>query len=332
MPVSDCFVSVVIPLHDDADIVESFVDEIIGILRAHYENYELVLVDDGSTDRTVAVVDGLLGRHDYLRLIRLTRRFGQENAIAAGLDSVIGDYVVVMDPDTDPPQLVPEMLELARRCGGTVLGIRKSRQGDGALVRLGTRLFYWYANRLLQLGFPENSTHFRVMSREAVNGVIQIKDRLRFLRAFTAYVGYSNEEFPYEPVSRRGRAARGRGLRDSLELAINLVIANSTHPLRLVSVLGLAVSGVNALWVAYVLVLYMFRSDRLAPGWATRSIQDAVMFFVLFLAVAVISEYVGRILDETRARPLYYIREERNSSLKLLDDERRNVVTTSRED
>jgi dolichol-phosphate mannosyltransferase len=327
--ISDCFVSVVAPLHDDADILEEFLAELTGVLRRHYENYEVVLVDDGSTDETPRRVDEALAKHEYLRVITLTRRFGQEVAIAAGLDSVIGDYVVVMLPDSDPPERIPQMVEHARRCGGIVLGVLTRRGRQGPLVRLGTRLFYWYVNRVLQLGFPQGTRHFRVMSREAVNGVIQIKDRMRFLRSFTAYVGYKNEEFPYEPISRRGVARRERGVLESLELAINLVVANSTHPLRVVTVLGLVVSGLNALYVSYVLILTLFRYEHLTRGWATLSIQNSVMFFVLFLVIAVLAEYVGRILAETWNRPIYYVREERNSSAALLHADRRNVVTAS---
>jgi dolichol-phosphate mannosyltransferase len=330
MKAADCFVSVVAPLRNDADVLEPFLNELTGVLRHHYENYEVVLVDDGSTDRTAAVLEDVLSKFEYLRVIRLTRSFGQEMAISAGLDSVIGDYVVVMLPDSDPPGVIPEMVDTARRRGGTVLGIVESKKRSLA-ERVGTRLFYAYANRVLKLGFPENSTQFRVMSREAVNAVTRIKDRLRFLRSFTVYVGYSNEEFSYQPISRRGTAPRRRGLLESLALAISLIVANSTHPLRLVSVLGLGVSGINAVGVVYVLVIYAFRSERLAAGWASQTLQNSVMFFFLFLVLAVACEYLGRILEETWNRPLYLVLEERNSSKEILDAGRRNVVNRSSE-
>jgi len=329
--IADCFVSVVAPLRNDGEILEEFLADLTDVLRRHYENYEIVLVDDGSDDETPAVLDHLLAKFDYLRVITLTRPFGQEVAISAGLDSVIGDYVVVMLPASDPPAAILEMVERARRCGGTVLGILADGGHKPLLERLGARLFYWYANRVLKLGFPENSTQFRVMSREAVNGVTRIKDRLRFLRSFTVYVGYKNEAFPYRPISRRGRGPHRRGLLESVKLATGLIVANSTHPLRLVSVLGLAVSALNALLVVYVLVAYAFRSETLAAGWASRALQSSVMFFFLFLVLAVLCEYAGRILAETWSRPLYLVREERNSSTAVLGSDRRNVVTTSSE-
>ena len=327
MAVSDTFVSIVAPLWNDGDIVAEFLRDTVSVMRAHFANYEIVLVDDGSTDDTAARVTEELSKHEYLRLIRLSRRFGEEVAISAGLDSVIGDYVVVMRPDSDPPEVIPQMVDRARRSGGSVLGVRTRRSRENPLVRLGAWVLYWYCNRVLKLNLYKISEHFLVMSRQAVNGVFQIKDRLRHLRVFTAYVGYASEEFPYEPISRRGRHRR-RGLVEAIDLGISIIVANSAHPLRLVSWLGLALSGLNALYVVYVLLTY-YLSPSIAEGWATRSIQTSGMFFFVFLILAVLCEYVGRILSETQNRPHYYVQEESNSNSMLLDEERKNVTTRS---
>lgn len=324
---SDCFVSVAAPLHDDADIVESFLKDLGAVLREHYAHYEIVLVDDGSTDRTTEVVSELIERTDSVRLITLSRSFGQEVAIAAALDAVIGDYVVIMLPDSDPPEMIPEMVETSRRGSPLVLGVRTHRPGEGFLARLGARLFYRYCNRVLHLNLPENSAVFRVMSRQAVSAVTQIKDRLRHIRIFGAYVGYSSEQVEYEPVSRRGRP-RPRGLMDSVQTAVGIIVAASPHPLRLVTWMGVGVSLLNVLVMIYVVMTYLL-SEQVAEGWVTRSLQTASMFFFLFLMVAVLCEYVGRILSEIQERPLYYVRDERSSPTLIVDGERKNVVTRS---
>src|SRR5262249_61694644 len=144
---ADLFVSVVSPLHDDAAIVAPFLEDVAGILKAHYANYEIVLVDDASQDNTVARIEPLLSRFDCVRLMRLSRSFGVEIAITAGLESAIGDYVVIMIPETDPPALVPQIVENCRQGVGIVTGIAQAGPKRSALAEALARAFHWYARR-----------------------------------------------------------------------------------------------------------------------------------------------------------------------------------------
>ncbi|MFQ5504896.1 MAG: glycosyltransferase [Planctomycetota bacterium] len=327
MAVSECFVSVIAPLADDADIVESFVRETSKVMRDSYADHELVLVSDGSTDETVAKVTELLGEIECIRLIRLTRSFGQEVAISAGLDAVIGDFVVILLPEADPPALIPLFVEEARRSTGIIFGVRQARGAEPVLLRLGAKLFYSYCNRILKLNLPRNASYFRVLSRQSVNSIIQIKDRLRFLRMFSADIGHASRGIPYEPSMRRGRA-RPRKLFEAVSFGVGLIVANSTHPLRMASWLGLAVSGLNLLYMVYIVLIYLFKK-RVAEGWVTLSLQNATMFFCLFLFLTVLCEYIGRIAGGMRDRPLYYVLEERNSSVAKTGERRTNVVGES---
>lgn len=327
MGARDCFVSVVAPVRDDGAILAAFVDETIAVLKASYANYELVLVDDGSQDDTSERVGALLAKHPCLRFIRLSRSFGTEAAIASGLDSTIGDFVVVMTPDTDPPELIPEMVELARSGIGTVYGVRLTRGGDPWWLRAGAAAFYFLCARLLGVRLPKNSTHFRVLSRKTVNAVTRIKDRNRYLRVLTASVGYSTRAVPYHPLARHGRP-RHKTFRESVSLAINIMVTQSTHPLRLVSWLGLGASLVNLGYLLYVVAVYLLKS-KVAEGWTTLSLQVGGMFFLVFLILSVMAEYLGRLMEETRERPLYHVLEERSSNVLLADPERRNVVAES---
>jgi glycosyltransferase involved in cell wall biosynthesis len=330
MTLSDCFVSVVAPLSDDGDIVDSFVREVSEVLKEHYSNYELVLVDDGSRDDTVAVVRKLLTHIECVRLITFSRPFGTEVAISAGLDTAIGDYVVVALADSDPPKLIPHLVERSRKDSRTVVGVQQRRGPEPVWNRLGARLFYWYCNRHLKLNIPQNSTYFRVLSRQAVNAITQIKDRTRFLRSFSAQVGFPVELYEYEQVSRRQRP-RQRRLMDAISLAVGIIVANSTHPLRMVSWLGFGLSALNLLYMGYVLLVYLFKKE-VAEGWATLSLQNAVMFFCLFLFVTVLCEYIGRIVGELRTRPHYYTLEEHNSSVVIANEDRKNVTTQATEE
>ncbi len=326
MAVTDCFVSVVVPVGNDAAIIDECVRDVMAVLRDHYTNYELVLVDDGSEDDTVARITSLHDRYECMRLIRLSRRFGEEVAIFAGLDSVIGDFVVVMLPNSDPPQLIPEMVRIARQSGGIVFGIAEG-QRQSVPVRIGSAIFYWYCQRVAHLNLPRNTTQFRVLSRQAVNALTQVKNMYRYLRVLSTHVGFRSRSFAYHPLNRSGES-QSRHFFQAMNTAIDIMITSSGHPLRFVSWLGILASVVNMLYVLYVVMIYTLK-DQVAEGWTTLSLQNAAMFFFVFLILTVSSEYLGQILVEARDRPLYYVLEERTSAVLIADEDRKNVVTES---
>lgn len=324
----DRFVSIVAPLHNDEDIAASFIHETIPVLRKHYTNYELVLVDDGSVDGTEAAVTALLKEYEGIRLLRLSREFGEEIAISAGLDSVIGDFTVVMLPHMDPPEMIPELVQGCIEGADVVFGVRRTCSSESWLVKWSTDLFYWYCRKYLKLDLPQNSTQFRCLSRQAVNAIIQIKDSYRYLKLFSSYVGYEHKQFLYDPVNRGGKS-RKRGFLQSANQAASIIMENSAHPLRVVSWLGLIAATGNLLYIAYIFVVYLFK-DYVAEGWTTLSLQNAGQFFLITIILTALCEYTGRMLNRLRDRPLYYLRGEKNSSVLLVDNERRNIVEESK--
>ena len=327
MTKADLFVSVVAPLRDDAQIVEAFLREVSAVLSAHYANYEVVLVDDASEDDTVARVESLLTKIQCVRIIRLSRSFGVEVAITAGLESAIGDYVVIMMPETDPPAMIPEIVEACRQGVGIVTGIAETDRRRSPAARLMAAAFHWYARRFWRTNVMLGATHFRVLSRQAVNAFTKIRDAYRQLRWFSAAVGFRSYSFTYTPLHRTGRSGQ-RSFWAHANEAIELIIVNSRHPLRFASHLGLLASLINLLYLGYVVIVYLFR-ETVAEGWTTLSLQQGVMFFLVFVVLTVLCEYTGRILEETRSRPLYFVMDEKNSSVLLNDFERRNVVSES---
>lgn len=321
---SNTFVSVVVPLRDDADLVDAFVDELAPLLARTYQNYELVLVDDGSEDATPALVDGVLRRHECLRFVRLTRPCGPEIAILAGLDVVIGDVVVVMQVESDPPARVPDMVSAALARNGIVFGLRRGPAREPWLYTQGRRAFLGLVRRMLGIELSENASLFMAFTRQTLNAVIRIKDKSRALRVFGLLVGFPHATLEYDPVARRAQPRR-KSLAEGCERAVDLIVTNSSRPLRYVSYLGLLASVLNVLYMGYVLVVRLF-FEHVEEGWTTLSLQNAGMFLFLFVILTVLSEYVGRLLAETRDRPLYFVAEERSSSVMISDEERRNVV------
>lgn len=318
---SDCFVSAVVPLRDEAAHLEAFLGRLHAILVEHYENYEVVLIDDGSTDGTALLMDDLLRRHEGVRYVRLSRRFGTEIAITAGLEMAIGDYMVVVMPESDPVESIPAMVSLARSRTCIVVG-RMRNPRHSLAQRMARRVFH----RLFP-GIPRHTTYFIVASRQVVNSVNQIKDKFRYIKSLAVYTGFPIELFDYDAVD-GGQRLTGRSFWKDLNMAIDLIVSSSTRPLRVVSLLGLGVSGINLLYMGYIVAIYFFKK-HVAEGWVTLSTQNAVAFFVLNVVLATVCEYLGRVLVETQERPFYFVRDERCSLVAVPNQERRNIATTS---
>jgi glycosyltransferase involved in cell wall biosynthesis len=325
----ECFVSAVVPVWNDSAIIEVFIEETVPILRDNFKNYELILVDDGSQDDTVSKIQGMLCRFQGIRLMRLSRQFGEEVAISAGLESAIGDFVVVMLPFMDPPGLIPALVE--RSMGGVdvVFGVSSDRGRKSWLYNFSSMLFFWYCERLLGLQLPKNSTQLRCLSRKALNAITQIKDSYRYLRHFSSYVGYAHQEFLYKPIFRGSRQYQ-KGLLTAVTTGVDLIVENSRHPLRAVTWAGVAAAIINILYVLLITLIYFFKRD-VTPGWTSLSLQSAGQFFLFTLMFTILSEYVGRILESLRDRPFYYVMDEMTSSVLLVDRSRLNVVTESSE-
>lgn len=312
---NESLISIVAPLEADTPgAVVAFVEETVAVLRDLVTHYEIILVDDGAPAATVASIRALLERYDFVRFLRLSRHFGEETAIAAGLDVAIGDYVIVMLPNMDPPALIPEFFERAQADADIVYGVRLHRKTEPFWYRAGARLFYWYINSVVKAGIPNDSTQFRCMSRQVVNAITQIRDPDQYLRLLTSYIGFRKEALPYSPINRSGEPTV-RPKREAVNLARALVMDHTTHPLRTVIWSGVVIAIFNAIVVA-----------AQTSGGTTGGLHDAVAFVVLAVMLAMVGEYVGGLSRRMRDRPSYYVREEHTSSV-LLREDRRNVVT-----
>jgi glycosyltransferase involved in cell wall biosynthesis len=327
MATSNCFVSVIAPLSNDSRIVEAFVAEVMQVLRNNYANYELVLVNDGSEDDTLDKVHLILKKYECIRLVSLSRSFGTDVAISSGLDSVIGDFVVVLLPESDPPQLIPELIQQAQNGKDILVGIRRSRHDEPFWMRAGANLFYWLCRRLLKIPLIKNATQFRVLSRQVVNAITQVEHKHRYLRLLSSYVGYRSQTFTYELI-KRYKKRKAKSFFELSDLALQIVVVNSSRPLRFASYLGLLASMVNVVYMGYIILVYLLK-DHVAEGWVTLSFQNAVMFFLVSMVLTILCEYVCSILDRLKGWPAYYVADEKTSSILIADRERRNIVKES---
>lgn len=323
MPSSDTFVSVVLAVHDRAEVIGPVVESISALLRERYANYEVVIVDDGSRDGTAAVLKGLLARIDCLRVLRLSRHFGRESALLAGLESSIGDYVVILSPGGDPPGLIPELVDQCRAGAGVVVGKPETTPARPWYGRLLSALFHAYARRVLRVELAEGGRTLFCLSRAALNAVLAVKSRVWHLRFLAGVVGFEGATLDYRPSP---DSQERPGFAEELAEGLGIILSNSKHPLRFVSLLGLAASGLNLLYMCYVVVIYLIKPD-VAAGWTTLSMQSSVMFFLVFVILTVLSEYVALVLEESQTRPAYFVAAELNSNVVLNEPGRRNIVT-----
>ena len=324
---ADVFVSVVAVLRSYARFLPAFVDEVCRTLAANYANFELILVDNGSRDDTPRVVRELLQTHRCVRYLKLGRRMTHETATMAGLDAAIGDYVVTLHPDFDPPGEVAAMVEECRAGSDVVLGVAPYPRPPGALYRA-LRWGYFRAMRsLLKIDLIRGNTGFRVLSRAAVSALTRVRQRRRFFDMIASDIGLTTATHEYAFISRTGKGPRVN-LRRAIRTAGSMAVNHSIAPLRVVSVLGLVGSLASLLYSLYVVAVYVLKQDVM-PGWTTLSLQVSGLFFLVFVMLTMIGEHLGRLLDESVDRPLYHVREEQSSAVMLSDLARRNVMDQS---
>ena len=302
-------VSVVVPCFNEAAVIRSTHHRLCRVLNGLTElRWEVLYVDDGSGDNTLALLRSIQASDPRVRVLSLSRNFGHQIAVSAGLEAAAGAAVVLIDADLqDPPDLIPEMLARWRDGVDVVYGERKARAGETRFKRLSASLFYRLINRLSTTPIPIDTGDFRLMDRRVVAAVLAMPERDRFLRGMVAWTGFRQEPIRYE------REARSAGeskypLRRMLRFAVDGLLSFSLVPLRVAVYLGLVTSALALLGILYALALRLF-TDIWVPGWTLLFIAVLFLGGVQLLSLGVIGEYLGRVYWEVKRRPLYLVRE-----------------------
>jgi glycosyltransferase involved in cell wall biosynthesis len=298
-------ISCVVPAYNEAANIGLLLTGLTEQLAALTDRWEILVVDDGSRDATPAAMAPWLTRPG-VRYLRLSRNFGKEAALTAGIDRAEGDVVLLMDADLQhPASLVPEMVTAWVGGADMVCAARASRADESFLKRLGTAIFYRLVNHNSAVPIPVDAGDFRLMDRRVVDALKSLPERNRFMKGLYAWVGFHNVIIPYVPAERHAGVS-SFSLRSLSRLAFTGVTAFTNAPLRLWSALGVVVA-LFALGFGFWIVAehFMFGSD--VPGWAT--LVCGMMFFsgVQLLSIGILGEYVGRIFDEVKQRPVYLI-------------------------
>jgi glycosyltransferase involved in cell wall biosynthesis len=297
--------SVVVPAYNEARNLPTLLVQLGDALRGLTDDWEVIVVDDGSRDDTALVMLPWT-REPGVRYLRLSRNFGKECALTAGIDHAAGDVVVLMDADLQhPPPMIARMLAAWQRGADMVCTARRSREDERLLKRWGTKLFYWLVNRNPSISIPIDAGDFRLMDRAVVEALRALPERNRFMKGLYAWVGFRTEVIEYMPAERM-QGVSSFTLKRLTRLAFTGVTAFTNFPLRLWSGVG-AVVAVVALGYGLVIVVDHFWHGSDVAGWPT--LVAGMMFFsgVQLISIGILGEYVGRIFDEVKQRPIYLI-------------------------
>jgi glycosyltransferase involved in cell wall biosynthesis len=300
--------SVVAPVCNE----EATINEFYARVRAALEgvNFELVLVDDGSTDGSPAALDLLAGEDPRVRVVYLSRNFGHQTALTAGLDHARGDAVVMLDADLqDPPELIPKMLDHWLRGTDVVYAVREQREGESKFKLATARWFYRLFDTLAQVELQHNSGDYRLLDRRALDALLSMRERNRFLRGMTVWVGYTQAAVPYRRDPRYAGETKYT-LTRMLRFSLDAIVSFSDRPLQLATLLGFIISTLAFVAIPVVIVLRI--AGSYLPGFSAITIAVILLGGIQLIAIGIIGEYVGRIYDEVKGRPLYLVRAKRN--------------------
>lgn len=299
--------SLVVPTYDEEGALPELIPRLTRVLESLPVEWEAIVVDDGSTDSTWAVIEAASRRDDRVRGIRLSRNFGHQVALTAGLSAATGDAVVTMDGDLQhPPETIPALVKKANEGFDVVYAVRSESDAEGKLKVSSARLFYRAVNALTSLDLPIGGADFRLMSRRVVDALLVMPERHRFLRGMTRWIGFPQATVNYD------RDARFVGdtkytYRAMTRLAFDAIVGFSALPLRLASLLGFLLSFLGALYFLYVVGVRLF-TDEAVQGWTSVVGVTLVLGGVQLACIGIIGQYLGRMYDELKNRPLFVVR------------------------
>jgi polyisoprenyl-phosphate glycosyltransferase len=300
--------SVVAPVCNEEATIHEFYARVRGALEGI--NFELVLVDDGSTDGSPAALEVIAAADPRVRVVYLSRNFGHQTALTAGLDNARGDAVVMLDADLqDPPELIPRMLDHWLSGTDVVYAVRDQREGESKFKLATARWFYRLFDTLAQVELHHNSGDYRLLDRGALDALLSMRERNRFLRGMTVWVGYTQAAVPYSRDARYAGETKYT-LTRMLRFSLDAIVSFSDRPLQLATLLGFLISTLAFIAIPVVIVLRIVGSYL--PGFGAITIAVLLLGGIQLIAIGIIGEYVGRIYDEVKGRPLYLVRAKLN--------------------
>ncbi|MEA5533097.1 glycosyltransferase family 2 protein [Crocosphaera sp. XPORK-15E] len=302
------FISIVIPCYNEEEVINETHRRLVAVLEQLTPQFELIYIDDGSQDKTAELLRQLQHNDQRVKAVLLSRNFGHQMAVTAGLDHVCGDAVVLIDADLqDPPEVIEEMIDKWYQGYDVAYGVRTDRQGETPFKLWSAKLFYRLMNRLSDVPIPLDTGDFRLMDRRVVEALKIMPERDRFLRGMVSWVGFSQIAVPYQRSPRLAGVSK-YPLFKMIRFAIDGILSFSLVPLRLAIWAGLLAFALSLIGIIYALFVRLFTLSWV-PGWTLSFIAILFIGGIQLVFLGVIGEYIGRIYREDKRRPLYLVRE-----------------------
>ena len=306
-------ISVAIPVYNEVESLPELYQRVCAVMDDLGESWELILVDDGSSDGSTEIIHSIAVDDERVQPVFFARNFGHQIAITAGLDHSRGAAVVIMDADLqDPPEVIIDLVAKWREGYEVVYAVREEREGETRFKKLTAALFYRLINRIADVNIPLDTGDFRLLDRVVVNTLNRMRERHRFPRGMAAWVGFRQVGVPYQRAERFAGETK-YPIRKMIRLAINAVTGFSYFPLQLAIYFGFICAGISALAIPIVIVLRLAGSQAFF-GQATTLIAVLFLGGVQLISIGILGEYVGRIYDEAKGRPLYIVRDGPNTN------------------
>jgi polyisoprenyl-phosphate glycosyltransferase len=300
--------SVVIPFLNEEDNLPVLYARLAAVFAARPEQLEIIFVDDGSTDGSPDWVRATAEQDARVRLLQLSRNFGHQIAITAGMDHAQGDAVVIMDADLqDPPELIPNLMASWQQGNEVVYAVRRSRAGESWLKRFLAAMFYKLFRRMVKVDMPLDAGDFRLVDRQVVVALREMRELHRFVRGLTCWVGYRQAAVPYDREARHAGTTK-YPVWKSAALAWDAMTSFSGAPLRWVTLGGVLVAVLGGLQTIQIIWAKFFRPADLVPGWATLAALILIIGGIQLICLGIVGQYVSRIFEQSKQRPLYFLR------------------------
>lgn len=321
-------VSLVVPVFNEESAIPIFLSRVVPILRDIGFDYEIIFVDDGSTDGTIAAVTSARATNPSVKLLSLSRNFGKEAALTAGMDRSTGDAVIPIDVDLqDPPELIADFVRLWREGFEVVVGQRIERDADTRAKRMTSRLFYRLFNKIASRPIEADVGDYRLMSRRAVDATLELRERNRFMKGLFSWVGFRTASVPYERPARAAGTTKFNYWK-LWNFALDGITSFSTIPLKVWTYVGGTVA-VAAIVYMVIITLRTLLFGRDVPGYASLMVVMLMLGAVQLISLGIIGEYLGRLYMETKQRPIYLVQHADGFAVPTRDSEPAHDADTS---